>query len=241
MKLIIDPGHGGKDPGGGTNKHWLEKDFALKISLYQYKRFQELGVPVALTRDKDIYLSPEERTKLVRDSGAEYCFSNHINAGGGEGAETIHSIHSNGRLANAILDELVAAGQKKRRVFCRFLPNSPKQDYYFMHRSTGNVETTINEYGFADNENDVKRLLEHWQAYAEAPVKAFCNHINHPYSYSGKEAPEQALNAKKTIIIDDALQYEGFIIDGRTYAPVRSIAQSAGRKVIWNGKNVILK
>lgn len=190
-KLLIDPGHGGRDPGGGTNKHWLEKDFALEISLYQYKRFQELGVSVALTRDKDIYLSPEERTKLVKESGAKYCFSNHINAGGGEGAETIHSIHSNGRLANLILDEIAVSGQKKRRVFCRSLPKSPGADYYFMHRETGNVETIINEYGFADNENDVKRLLDHWQEYAEAAVKAFCNYIGHPYSLNDHKEEKQ--------------------------------------------------
>jgi N-acetylmuramoyl-L-alanine amidase len=51
------------------------------------------------------------------------------------------------------------------------------------------------------------------------------------------------INAKKTTVIDekDGREYEGFIVDGRTYAPVRSIAQSAGRQVHWNGKNVTLK
>jgi N-acetylmuramoyl-L-alanine amidase len=54
---------------------------------------------------------------------------------------------------------------------------------------------------------------------------------------------EVTINAKKTTVIDekDGSQYESFIIDGRTYAPVRSIAESAGRQVHWNGKNVILK
>jgi hypothetical protein len=54
---------------------------------------------------------------------------------------------------------------------------------------------------------------------------------------------EVTLKAKKTTVIDekDGREYESFIIDGRTYAPVRSIAQSAGRQVHWNGKNVILK
>jgi N-acetylmuramoyl-L-alanine amidase len=219
VKLIIDPGHGGRDPGGGSNEHWLEKDFALKISLYQYKRFQELGVSVALTRDKDIYLSPEERTKLVRESGAKYCISNHINAGGGEGAETIHSIHSNGRLANLILDEIVEAGQKRRRVFFRALPKSPKQDYYFMHRNTGSVETVINEYGFADNSNDVKRLLEHWKEYVEAPVKAFCNYIGHPYAPDHRE--EKQHDVSQWAVVPQKWVIEQGISDGsRPQAPV---------------------
>jgi len=39
MKIIIDPGHGGKDTGGGSNEFWLEKDMNLKISLYQHQGF----------------------------------------------------------------------------------------------------------------------------------------------------------------------------------------------------------
>lgn len=179
--LIIDPGHGGKDPGGGTNTYWKEKDLALQISLYQYDRFIELGIPVALTRDIDKTLTSGERTSIVKNSEAKYCISNHINAGGGEGAEVIRSIYADGKLANCIMDALVEAGQKKRRVFTRTLSNNPKKDYYFMIRETGSVETNIVEYGFADNQNDTKRLLEHWQDYAEAVVKAFCTHIGHSY------------------------------------------------------------
>ncbi|WIF94319.1 N-acetylmuramoyl-L-alanine amidase family protein [Caminicella sporogenes] len=181
MKIIIDPGHGGKDSGGGSNSHWLEKDMNLKISLYQYKRFKELGIDVELTRHKDIYLSPTERTNIVKKSGASICISNHINAGGGEGAETIHSIYSDGKLANMIMDELVIEGQKKRRVFCRESTKYKGKDYYFMHRETGKVQTVIVEYGFADNEEDTKKILNNWQNYAEAVVRAVCKYINHSY------------------------------------------------------------
>src|SRR5690606_35085076 len=104
--LIIDPGHGGKDGGGGTNALWKEKDLVLKISLYQYKRFKELGVKVGLTRNSDVYLSPEQRTGIVKKSGAKYCLSNHINAGGGDGAEFIHSIYADGKLENRMKDEV---------------------------------------------------------------------------------------------------------------------------------------
>ena len=43
--IIIDPGHGGMDFGGGTNIYFKEKDKNLDISLYQYNRFKELGIP----------------------------------------------------------------------------------------------------------------------------------------------------------------------------------------------------
>ena len=180
--LIIDSGHGGEDPGGGSNQYWKEKDLALKISLYQYKRFKDLGINVALTRDKDIALKPSERTNIVKRSNAKYCISNHLNAGGGEGAETIYSIYSTPTLANIILNALVGVGQIKRRAFTRTLPGDLQKDYYFMHRDTGKTETVIVEYGFADNTNDTKRLLENWKQYAESVVKAFCLHIGYIYT-----------------------------------------------------------
>ncbi len=189
--LIIDPGHGGRDPGGGNNAHWQEKDFVLTISLYQLKRFQELGIGVEMTRKDDTYLDNTARTRIVRESGARYCISNHINAGGGEGAETIYSIHSDGNLAKRILEALEEAGQSVRRAFTRTSTSNPERDYYFMHSQTGSVETIIVEYGFADNQQDVERLQNHWQQYAEAVVKAFCAHIDHPYQTPAAEADDQ--------------------------------------------------
>ncbi|WZL74288.1 N-acetylmuramoyl-L-alanine amidase [Clostridiaceae bacterium 35-E11] len=174
--LIIDPGHGGKEDGGGTNQYWKEKDFNLKISLYQYERFKNLGIPVVLTRKEDMYLDALERVNIVKESGAKYCISNHINVGGGEGVETIHSIYNDGKLANKLLDKIAQAGQKKRRAFSRTLPNDPKKDYYYMHRETGAVVTTIVEYGFADNKKDTERLQQYWYKYAEAVVKGFCEY-----------------------------------------------------------------
>ena len=44
--VIIDAGHGGSDPGGGSNQYWKEKDLNLKISLYEYERLKQLGIPV---------------------------------------------------------------------------------------------------------------------------------------------------------------------------------------------------
>lgn len=200
MTLIIDAGHGGKDSGGGSNQYWLEKEKALEISLYQFKRFKELGVEVALTRDEDIYLSPAVRTEIVRKSGAQYCISNHINAGGGDGFEAIHSIYSDGELANAFAAAIQREDQNVRRVFTRKLPYNANKDYYFMHRDTGAVETVINEYGFADSQlDDIKQLQENWKEYAESIVKAFCKHIGHKYIPPSKNVSEWAIDAYKWV------------------------------------------
>ena len=83
--IVIDPGHGGNDPGAVTNDI-KEKDYNLLISKYMYDRFKKLGVPVSLTRDTDVTLSPSERTNKVQNfygSGKDVVvISNHLNAGG---------------------------------------------------------------------------------------------------------------------------------------------------------------
>lgn len=86
-KIVIDPGHGGTDPGA-TGNGIIEKDLNLAISRYMYNRFRELGIPVTLTRDDDTTLSPSERTqKILAAYGNDpnvIVISNHINAGGGD-------------------------------------------------------------------------------------------------------------------------------------------------------------
>ncbi|WP_430786329.1 N-acetylmuramoyl-L-alanine amidase [Virgibacillus flavescens] len=181
--LIIDPGHGGNDPGGGSNRFWKEKEMNLAISLYQFNRYKQLNIPVALTRKKDSTLTPEVRAKIVRDSGASFCHSNHINAGGGDGAEIIHSIFGGKEMSEKLAVELKASGQNIRRVFTRTLPTNPRQDFYFMNRDTGNVTTAIIEYGFADSKNDdIMQLKSDWKKYAEAVVKGFCMFTGNDYS-----------------------------------------------------------
>ncbi|WP_019123841.1 N-acetylmuramoyl-L-alanine amidase [Brevibacillus massiliensis] len=179
--LIIDPGHGGLDPGGGSNAKFKEKDMTLQISLYQSRRFQELNIPTVMTRTTDTTLSSEQRTAIVRSSGARYCISNHINSGGGHGAEAIYSIYSQATLAKHLIEELEIAGMPARRVYTRTYPGNPKLDYYFMHRETGSVETVILEYGFADNPVDAGMLETDWEKLAEAVVRGFTEFVGKEY------------------------------------------------------------
>ncbi len=95
--IVIDPGHGGSDPGASGNSQF-EKDYTLKISKYMYDRFKELGIPVTLTRDSDITLSPTERTNKILtaygDDPNVIVISNHLNAGGGDTYFVIMYNHS---------------------------------------------------------------------------------------------------------------------------------------------------
>lgn len=179
--VILDAGHGGNDPGGGNNAQFVEKNMNLQISLYQYNRFAALNIPVAITRTTDVTLSSDARTALVRNSGARYCISNHINSGGGRGSEVIYSIYGQATFPQLIQDGLAAEGMPNRRIFTRTLPDNPRLDYYFMHRETGSVETVIVEYGFADHALDATKLASDWRDLAESVVRAFCTYAKLPY------------------------------------------------------------
>ena len=61
-KIVIDPGHGGTD-GGASGNGIVEKDLTLEISKYMYDKFDELGIPVSITRTTDETLNPTERVE----------------------------------------------------------------------------------------------------------------------------------------------------------------------------------
>ena len=185
-KVVIDPGHGGTDPGAIGNG-LKEKDYTLKISKYMADRFKELGIPVILTREEDITLSPDERTSKVLNAFGNnpdvIVVSNHLNAGGGDGAEVIYALRNNNTLANKILSSLNEAGQNIRRTYQRRLPSNPSKDYYFMHRNTGDTESVIVEYGFIDGKgDDSSQLQNNWEKYAEAVVKAVTEYAGYNYN-----------------------------------------------------------
>ncbi len=187
-KIVIDAGHGGSDPGA-VGKEIIEKDLVLDISQLQYDRFKELGVPVYMTRDTDETLDPDTRTQRVLDAFGNdpnvIVLSNHINAGGGDGAEVIYALRNDDTLSQLILNQLGLAGQNIRRAYQRQSTNDPNIDYYFMHRETGDTESVIVEYGFLDSTgDDIEQLLSDYEIYAEAVVKAVTEYIGIPYEDS---------------------------------------------------------
>ena len=183
-KIVIDPGHGGSDPGAIGN-NIIEKDLTLEISKYMYNRFKELGIPVKLTRDSDIDLTPSNRPQKILDqfgnSSDVIVISNHINAGPGEGAEVIYALRNKDTLSQKILDEIEKEGQVIRKYYQKRLPSNTTKDYYYVIRNTPNTEAIIVEYGFLDNNNDAQRLKNNYKRYAEAVVRAVANYAGYKY------------------------------------------------------------
>ncbi|MFQ5667456.1 MAG: N-acetylmuramoyl-L-alanine amidase [Candidatus Binatia bacterium] len=81
VKLVLDPGHGGKDPGAMGVGGIAEKDIVLAIALQLKKRLAAAtDIDVVLTRDTDTFLPLEERTARANAEQADLFISIHANA-----------------------------------------------------------------------------------------------------------------------------------------------------------------
>ncbi|MFZ5774094.1 MAG: N-acetylmuramoyl-L-alanine amidase [Thermodesulfobacteriota bacterium] len=79
-KIIIDPGHGGKDPGAISPGGLMEKEIVLDVGLRLAKKLREQGCEVVLTRDRDVFIPLEERTAIANAKEGDLFVSVHVNA-----------------------------------------------------------------------------------------------------------------------------------------------------------------
>lgn len=180
-KVVIDAGHGGVD-GGASGNGILEKELTLRISEEMFKDFERAGIPVKMTRITDETITPTERVNRILEAFGNnenvIVISNHINAGGGDGAEVIYALRNDSNLANLVSNNLKESGQNIRKVYQRRLPSNPSKDYYFIHRNTGITEPIIVEYGFLDSKlDDVNQLKNNYKNYAQAVTNAVLEYI----------------------------------------------------------------
>lgn len=84
-----------------------------------------------------------------------------------------------------ILDNIGDEGQIKRKAYQRRLPEDPSKDYYYIIRETNPSEAVLIEYGFIDNQNDLRKLQNNLTDYAEGVVKALADYMNVPYTRPG--------------------------------------------------------
>lgn len=77
--VVIDPGHGGKDPGAPGKNGINEKDLALAVGKYLRNELKK-DFNVVMTRDTDEFISLKNRSKIANGIGADLFISIHINS-----------------------------------------------------------------------------------------------------------------------------------------------------------------
>ncbi|MDD2273182.1 MAG: N-acetylmuramoyl-L-alanine amidase [Desulfuromonadaceae bacterium] len=95
-RIVVDPGHGGHDPGAVGASGIQEKDVVLAIGLRLSELLRdELGVDVVMTRSTDVFIPLEERTAIANKVGADLFLSVHANAAPNRNAAGIETYYLN--------------------------------------------------------------------------------------------------------------------------------------------------
>ena len=165
--IIIDPGHGGKDPGKVGTKGTLEKEINLEIALHLKAILETQNVKVIMTRNKDMDLSTtssnrklsdmKERLTLIQESNANLVISIHQNSYTSPevyGAQCFYRTDSaqGEQLASIIQKQIIiSTNQTKIREI------KGNDDYYLLKHSP--LPTVIVECGFLSNPEEEKLLL----------------------------------------------------------------------------------
>ena len=89
-KIMIDPGHGGKD-NGAAGKRYREKDLVLQISRRLRDALKGSGFEVVMTRDSDVFLSLQERAALCVKHQPDIFLSIHCNSASAESVSGIET------------------------------------------------------------------------------------------------------------------------------------------------------
>ncbi|CQR47606.1 Sporulation-specific N-acetylmuramoyl-L-alanine amidase [Paraliobacillus sp. PM-2] len=156
VKIFIDPGHGGGDPGASANG-LLEKDITLKIALQLRKMLQEnyKDTEVRLSRINDETKSLTQRTDEANRWNADYLLSVHINAGGGEGFESY--IWNGDYRRKSSTDKLRTTIHRTIVKQLDWRNRGTKEANFHMLRES-KMPAVLTENGFIDNAKEAKRM-----------------------------------------------------------------------------------
>lgn len=174
MKVILDAGHGGVEPGA-TFYGRQEKVDNLKLTLAVGKILAQNGVDVVYTRVNDTYNTPFEKAQMGNRSGADYFVSIHRNAmpvpGTASGAETLVYQDSGvpALMARNINSALESAGFVNLGV-------NERPGLVVLRRTQ--MPAVLVEAGFIDNEADNRTFDQNFDAIAWAIANGILNTIH---------------------------------------------------------------
>ncbi|PTY76970.1 N-acetylmuramoyl-L-alanine amidase [Heyndrickxia sporothermodurans] len=190
--VVIDPGHGGKDPGACANG-LKEKDVVLKISKFAKDYLEDgyEGVKVYLTRSTDVFVELSERARFANKKKADLFVSNHINAGGGTGFESY--VYTSINVGSKTETMRGAVHDAVMTVFKGFRDRGRKSANLAVVRETA-MPATLLEHLFIDTKKDADFLKS--DANLKAIAKAEAKGIAKALGLKAKSKPSKPSNDK---------------------------------------------
>lgn len=148
-KIVIDPGHGGNDPGAIGRTGLKEKDLVLDISKRVKEQLSENGVDVLLTRDRDRFIPLDKRAQIANERDADFFVSIHANSARLKGARGFEVYY----LSNAV-DDNARAVEAAENFFLKF------DDSSFQRRNT-DLEATVWDLVYTENRQESIELAKY--------------------------------------------------------------------------------
>lgn len=166
--IVIDAGHGGKDPGTSSNG-LTEKSITLNVSKRVESKLKNAGAKVLMTRTGDTYPSLTDRTEFAKKNYAETFVSIHVNSAtaSAKGTETFFDSSSN---PNSVESKSLATYINNNIVKQADMVNRGVKDAKFQVIRNNNVAAVLVELGFITNSDDFAKLSsdQYLEIYAEA-------------------------------------------------------------------------
>jgi len=154
MKIAIDAGHGGTDPGAVGSSGLKESVVTLEVARLLDALLEGVGVSSLLTRKEEVYVALGDRCERANDWGANYFVSIHCNSDGSDavGVETLYKTEKGKALAASIQEALVkATGDRDRGLKYR-------SDLYVLNGT--HMPAVLPEIGFISHPATEKKLEE---------------------------------------------------------------------------------
>ncbi|MBT2688250.1 N-acetylmuramoyl-L-alanine amidase [Bacillus sp. ISL-47] len=181
VKVFIDPGHGGTDPGAVGNG-LQEKNITLQIAtrIKDILTLEYDNVSIRMSRTGDQTVSLTERTNAANAWGADFFLSVHINAGGGTGYEDY--VYPGVGVPTTTYQNNIHAELIK---LVDFYDRGKKQANFHVLRET-RMPALLTENGFIDNANDAAKLKSN--TFIENLVRGHVNGIVKSFNLPKKNA-----------------------------------------------------
>jgi len=153
--VIIDPGHGGWEPGA-NNGSIIEKDITLDISLQVEKELKKKNIDYYMTRTSDTYVSLEDRVKIANEKACKLFVSIHNNSFGDPAQSGILTTYNPNsatgkEIAKIMQSRISNIGMRNRDIM-------PRPNLYVLRNP--DMPSILLEVGFLSNKKDLKLLTD---------------------------------------------------------------------------------
>lgn len=177
--ILMDAGHGGKDPGA-SSQGVTEKSIVIKVAKLVEQKLKSAGATVIMSRTGDTYPSLQDRVALSKSTNTELFVSIHVNAAANKsvtGTETFYNLSANDNgaeskvLATKIQQEIIKNASMNNR-------GTKEGEFYVIKQME--IPSVLVELGFITNQQDLNKLVN--DKYIEIYAQSIFNGIRDYYS-----------------------------------------------------------